>query len=156
MSTILPNEEKLLAFNGSKLILTNMRVSIADRKLGEVNFFLEHVASITRQNKGYRSLLIGGCTALLAGTVLLVTNNTNLFQIALIAGIIMLLFWWATKRSLITLVSDRGVVSEVEVDIISDEEIQSIVEDIEGAKQERVAELIKERTVVIKREGVNA
>ncbi|BAV09562.1 hypothetical protein SAMN05421788_1011001 [Filimonas lacunae] len=156
MSTILPNEEKLLAYNGSKLILTNMRINIADRRLGDVNFFLENVRSVTTQHKGYKTMLIGGCTSLLAGGVLLATENTNLFQIFLIAGIIMLLFWWATKRSFISVESDKGIVSDVDVDIMTNEEIQSVIDDIEEARVNRVAELTKERTVVVKRQTINA
>lgn len=156
MSTILPNEEKLLAYNGNDLILTNQRVSIEDRRLGDVNFFLEHITAVAAVQKGYKVLLVPGCMAVLAGLVLLVTGNTNQFQIALIAGIIMLLFWWATRRSVISIASDKGIVSDVDVDIMTKEEIQSMIDDIEEARISRMKELSRERTVVIKRQPVSA
>lgn len=151
MSSILPNEEKLLAYNGTDLILTNQRVSIEDRRLGDVNFFLEHITAITTGQKGYKVLLVPGCLSVLTGLVLLVGGVSNQFQIFLIAGIIMLLFWWATKKSVLSIVSDKGIVSNVDVDIMTKDEIQSMIDDIEEARQSRIKELARDRTVLIKR-----
>lgn len=156
MSSILPNEEKLLAYNGADLILTNQRVSIEDRRLGDVNFFLEHITAITTGQKGYKVLLIPGCLSVLTGLVLLVAGISNQFQIFLIAGIIMLLFWWATKKSVLSIISDKGIVSSVDVDIMTKDEIQSMIDDIEEARQSRIKELTRERTVIIKRQPQEA
>ncbi|GGH82530.1 hypothetical protein HNQ91_005828 [Filimonas zeae] len=156
MSTILPNEEKLLAYNGTDLILTNQRVSIEDRRLGDVNFFLEHIAAITTAQKGYKVLLVPGCLSVLTGLVLLTAGVSNQFQIFLIAGIIMLLFWWATKKSVLSIVSDKGVVSNVDVDIMTKDEIQSMIDDIEEARQSRIKDLTRERTVLVKRQPQEA
>lgn len=156
MSTILPNEEKLLAYNGNDLILTNQRVSIEDRRLGDVNFFLEQITTVTAVQKGYKVLLVPGFLAVLAGMVLLVTGNTNQFQMPLIAGIIMLLFWWATRRRVISIASNKGIVSDVDVDIMTRDEIQSMIDDIEEARISRIKELSRERTVIIKRQPVSA
>lgn len=156
MSSILPNEEKLLAYNGADLILTNQRVSIEDRRLGDVNFFLEHITAINTGQKGYKVLLIPGCLSVLTGLVLLVAGISNQFQIFLIAGIIMLLFWWATKKSVLSIVSDKGIVSSVDVDIMTKDEIQSMIDDIEEARRSRIKELTRERTVIIKRQPQEA
>lgn len=156
MSTILPNEEQLLAYNGSKLVLTNLRIQIADRSRGDVNFFLENIRSVRAQHKGYSLLLIPGCIALLTGAIMFGTSSRNQFQIAIIAGVIMLLFWWATRRSIITVASDKGIISDVDVDVMSQEEINSVIEDIETAKANRLKELNEKNVVLLKKQAVTA
>jgi hypothetical protein len=141
MTTIMPNEEQLLTFNEEELVLTTRRIQMADMDRGNVELPLEQVNSITIRRRGYKLLFVPGCICLLAGASLFGTSYSNQFQVALIAGIILLMFWWATRKRTIAVASEKGGVSNVDVDEMTSEEIASLIDDIEVARNQRLSEI---------------
>jgi hypothetical protein len=146
----MPNEEQLFAVNGEELVLTNQRIQMADMDRGNIELPLEQVHSVTIQRRGYRLLFIPGCISLLIGASLFGTSYSNQFQVALIAGIILLMFWWVTRKRTIS-VATNDTVSNVDVDEMTSEEIADLINDIQAARTKRLSE-IKQNT----KKGVKA
>lgn len=142
MTTIMPNEEQLLSFNEDELILTNRRIHLVDTDKGsDVDLPLEQVNSVKVQRRGYKLLLVPGCLSLLIGASLFGTEYSNQFQVAVIGGIILILFWWVTRKHMIAVASEKGEISNLDVDEMTSEEIAELVDDIQLARTRRLSEI---------------
>lgn len=143
--TLLPNEQELVTSNGNKVILTTHRIQLTDKDWGysySIEIFLEDISSVEIRYRSNIILLLLGCLGILVGLYLFAQSNDSV-NYGFIAGIILLLIWWFSRRHIISISSDGGSSLNFEVGGMSSYLIEEFVGKVQLAKLNRVNQLYK-------------
>jgi hypothetical protein len=134
--TLLPNEQVVVTSNGNKVILTTHRIQLTDKGWGgyyRIVFFLEHISSIEIRLISNVIFLVLAGLAVVFG-VYLYGNQDNPFNVGAIAAIIFLMAWWFTRKRVVSISSYDGSRMNIEVNEMSQEDIESFIEDVQLAQ----------------------
>lgn len=143
---LFPNENKILTSNSNNIILTNYRIHMAEKELGRsygITIFLEDISSVQLLYKSNFGLLI---LALLSTLVLLYslsTGKSDMIMGSLLAGLLLLLLWFLSRKHIVSIHPDGGKPLEFEVGQMPGQQIENFVNKLQLAKAERMSELSK-------------
>ena len=145
---LLPGEEKLVASNGGKIILTNQRIEMNDTVWGRPNtvvIFLEEISSVEVRYTNSLALLVLAITGFVVSIYLSInkSDETNLFRTTLIAGVIFILFWWLSGQYIISITSNGGRSLKFGVDRMTNSAIEDFIYKVQAAKALRIKQLQK-------------
>lgn len=145
---LLPNESTLVTSNQDKVILTDHRIHMNDKEWGRsysISIFLENISSIETKYNSLVIFLILGVLAALAGIFLTIEGlNENGMFLSFIVSIALFIFWWLSRRHVISVSSNGGSKLNFEVTKMSDEKIMAFVHNISEAQQKRIQLLQKD------------
>lgn len=139
---LLPNEEKLLAFNRDSVTLTNLRIQFSDIKWGQsfsISIFLENISSVETKYTSNPLLLILGAICIVAGIFL----GTGGIIPGILLGVFFFISWLITRKFILSVSSNGGSSLTFEIKDIEDEQINNFIYNISLAKQTRVNQLHK-------------
>ena len=144
---LLTNEKTLVSSNGNKIILTDHRIQMTDKALGQaftISIFLENISSIEIKYKSNIMLLILGGLAIIGGGILgLQPRPNNLFMSGVIVGIILIAIWWFTRKHIISITPNGGASLDFMVQGMKEEQINDFVHNVSQAKLTRMNALHK-------------
>lgn len=129
------------------MILTNYRVQKVEREWGQsfsITIFLENISSIETKFKSDFWLLILAPFLVLGGFY---AGGFVVADIATIAGFILgllaIAFWWATRKRQLLISSNGGSPLNCELQVMSIDKINDLVQAVSLAKHTRVNKLYK-------------
>lgn len=141
--TLLPGEELLATLNNDRSVLTNQRIQTIERSWGSLkstSMFLENISSISVcYVRSYLTLLITGIV-FFPGVVMVVQSpeqpkySGSLFFVA----VMMLLVWTFTRRKVIQVTSSGSGKMHIDVNNLSRDEIETLIDDIQLAQANRL------------------
>ncbi|NPA43021.1 MAG: hypothetical protein GXO27_03215 [Chlorobi bacterium] len=139
----LPGEYVIRESDGKKLVLTNYRIRYDDEDFTSI--MLEKVSSVKVSSIYHFKYIIWGVLFLLSGPFLSDFLFGDLREVFLYfsigLGIFFIILFFLTRKHLFIIRSDGGDAIEMPIRYLSQKEIQAIVNDIEQAKVERVANM---------------
>lgn len=146
---LFPKEEKILASNGNKVLLTTHRIQMTDKDWGSyytIEFFLENISSIEMRYRSMIIILVLGCFALFFGFYLYAENSSayhsnNPSGIFFLAGFVLLAAWILTRQRIIRISSTGGESINMDVKQMSKEKIQEFIDSVQLAKSNRIDRL---------------
>ncbi|HEV8083378.1 MAG TPA: hypothetical protein VGP55_09265 [Chitinophagaceae bacterium] len=145
--TLLPNEEKLLISNDEKVILTTHRIRMADSQWYNsfsIVIFLEDISSIETKYRGNILILIFSCLEILSGFYFSWQKyGYSPLNFNFIGGIFLLLFWWFSRKHIISISSNGGSTLNFQVDQMSKGQIENFIYNLQSAKTKRIDRLYK-------------
>lgn len=149
---LLSNETELVSSNGRKIILTNQRVHMTDREWGNdysITIFLEDISSIETRYSG--NMLLFGISLVAAAFCFYfyVSGNNDAMagihtrseEISSTAAIVFFLFYWLSRKRIVSITSHGGKALNFEVGSLPEIEIQKFITQVQEAKLQRVGEL---------------
>ncbi|RXK85730.1 hypothetical protein [Filimonas effusa] len=138
---LLPGEEVLVGLHGNKTILTSRRLQTLEKGWGSRSLavvFLENISLIEVKKTHNVILLCLAVVGIAAGIIELNNSQSSLSMGILFTGIILMLFWWFSGRNIVK-VSSKGIGTlSIDVVDISDAEVDSFIEDIQSAQENRL------------------
>lgn len=141
------NEELITQSTKGKVVLTNMRIRYSDEVVGRahiVSIMLEKISSIEIHYRSWWLALLVGIIALVAGVASLTgRNDGELAMILFVVGALSLIFYFTTRKHIVSVSSDGGAKINFETSGMSREDLLKFVGQIEEAKNNRVKEFIK-------------
>lgn len=145
---LLPNEQKIVQSNDTKVILTNYRIHMNDSTWGQsyfINIFLEDVSTIEVKYKSNIWLLVVAAFLIFIGVYLRGTVSS----FGIIAGVLFLVLWWFGRKHVVSISSNGGSVLNFIVQGMGDDEIEGFIQKVFLAKHTRVNELYINKNEVI-------
>jgi len=141
---LLSNETVLVRSNDDKIILTNLRLHMTNRKYGrnyQVTLFLEDISSIHNVYKSSSHYLFLAILSFFWG-IANSTNRENILGIygGFILGGIFLSLWLSTRGHQVTFCSKGGSLTFF-VDQMSDAQIEDFIHKVEEARLQRLKQL---------------
>lgn len=130
---LLPGEQNVLCSNDNTLTLTTMRVRYDSVMLGRshlVSITLNSVASCGLVTKSYPLLLIIGAIALLIS----LTRPREWFMFGLVTVIVLLVVYFLTRRSVISIASNGGESILAPTNGMNRDSIVEFIESVERQK----------------------
>ncbi|HYE55516.1 MAG TPA: hypothetical protein VD996_11755 [Chitinophagaceae bacterium] len=144
--THLPGEEQLIASNGGKIILTNLRVYMKEKEgTGYYvnSIFLEEISSVELRFKSNISLAWLGPVAIMAG--LLLYNNAVVSSWApgllILTGVVLLALYFISRKRVVCITSRGGSSLNFDTAKISGEEVEKFMTNVQEAKLKRIHSL---------------
>ena len=146
--TLLENEVKLDELTES-VLLTNFRIAQEHGNLYKISIFLEKISSIQMYRKSKTGLLLFGIFCVIVGAILSVGaiylpeiyRELRFFGITLplYLGIIFIIFFFLTRKHVITISPDGGKDLNIKINRkISSERIEEFITNIQDAKLKRI------------------
>lgn len=142
---LLPNEQTLVTSNQNKITLTTQRIQLIDKEWGhyyKLVFFLENISTIELRISSNIILLILSGVGLIAG-IYLYGNQNNPFNAGTIAAVLLFLVWLFTRKRIISITADCGNKMNIEVNEMSQDEIESFIDDVQAAQLNRLSNAIQ-------------
>jgi len=130
---LLPGEQNVLCSDDNTLTLTTMRVRYDSVMLGRshlVSITLNSVASCGLVTKSYPLLLIIGAIALLVS----LTRPREWFMMGLVTAIVLLVVYFFTRRSVISIASNGGESILAPTNGMNRDNIVEFIESVERQK----------------------
>lgn len=144
---LLPNEQKLITSSDDDVILTDHRIYMTEKVLGQsytISIFLEDIRSIEIKYKSKLIFIVLGVLFFLAGVFLSgQSSKSELFLAGLIISIIFLGLWMITRKHIISVKSISSSSLDVPVHNMSEDKINNFVHAVSVAKQKRINQLHK-------------
>ena len=134
----LTNEETIITSNANKIILTNYRVYMKDKILGQsysVGIFLENISSIEMKHKQRVIFLILAILNFIGGIYLGELSS------AIVGVLIFAAIWWFTRRHVVSISSNGGSSLDFKVTGMSDYQVENFIYELSEAKLERIERL---------------
>jgi len=119
------------------ITLTNFRIRYSYSTFGKahiMSMMLEKVSSIEVHYKSHLAFLISGVAALIFGLIESQNYNSDMFQMALGLGGILLLIYVLTRRHVLSIKSDGGASIDFQIKRIGRNQILDFIYKIEKAK----------------------
>lgn len=141
---LLPNEEKLIVSNQDKIILTDHRIQMTDRIMGQsytISIFLEDISSIEIKYKSDTLLLVSGVICVLFALFLGGEVGGSVGLLGFVLGIILVALWWFNRKHIVSISSKGGSALNFTVQGMGDEKIHDFIHNVSIAKQKRVNHL---------------
>jgi hypothetical protein len=148
---LLENEEKLISSNEDKIVLTDHRVLMEDRSLGQsysISIFLEDISSIEVKYKS-NILFIGmGILSIISGIYLSGGRTESNFIVAgFLGGAFFFALWWLFRKHVISISSNGGGRMNFEIKGMSKEKVSEFAHKVSLAKQLRLSRLYRIETI---------
>jgi len=144
---LLTNEKILVSSNADKIVLTDHRIQMTDKSLGQaftISIFLENISSIEIKYKSNIALLILAGLAIIGGGILAQQQGpNNLFISGAIVGIVLIALWWFTRKHIISITPNGGSSLDFIVQGMREEQINEFVHNVSQAKLNRMNALHK-------------
>jgi hypothetical protein len=147
---LLPNEQRLISSNENKVILTDHRIEMTDSVWGQsftISMFLENISSIEVKYKHKLLVLILACLFVVSGLYLAQFRSQGPMAGAFFLGALCFVWWWFTRRHVISISPDGGSSLNFEVQGMSSASIDEFICSVATAKQNRIAQLYKLSTI---------
>ena len=144
---LLPGEEELVRSNGGKIVLTNLRIYMNTPEGSgtySISMFLEKISSVESRYKSNPLLGIIGLIVIGMGLFAATgTGDNNVASIIfIIAGLLCIAMYYASRKHVVTIMSDGGRALEFEAGSVGAGEIDKFLKDVQEAKLARVKTLI--------------
>jgi uncharacterized membrane protein len=152
--TLLANEHIIVNSNDDKVILTNKRIHMSDRRWSgsySNTLFLEDISSMEiRYSSNIILLILAGLAVLLS--ILNISNSDRplsggdgdeITLLPLIIGVILVFIYWFSRKHIISISPNGGKPINFEVAGMSKQQIEMFLDKVQKAKDARIAELFK-------------
>jgi hypothetical protein len=145
------NESICLTSIGNKVIMTNYRIHVSEKKWGSamsLTMLLENVCSVESKSKSNPIILLSSVLLLATGGFLFMSplESTSKLGMAVLAlGTGLLLLWFTTRKKVVEVVSDGGARLTISVGNARDEAIKDFINSILMAKIARLEELHRQK-----------
>ena len=145
--TLLPNEEKLIISNDEKVILTTHRIRMADSywyNSFSIVIFLEDISSIETKHRGNILILIFSCLEILSGFYFSWQKyGYSPLNFNFIGGIFLLLFWWFSRKHIVSISTRGDRALNFQVDQMSKAQIENFIYTVQLRKRKGQINSIK-------------
>lgn len=147
---LLPGEETVLSSNSNKVILTNHRIQLTDKRWGKsytISIFLEDISSIETKFRSSPLLLVLAVLSVIVSIFLVMNNVDDGIPSetvgTVVLGICLLLAWVSSRRHIISIKSNGGSALNFLIKGMSKNNVEDFIYKVSEAKQNRVKQLYK-------------
>jgi hypothetical protein len=146
---LFPNEQRLVASDQDKVLLTNYRISRTDKEWGrsyQITIFLENISSVEKIYQSNPLLVVVAVVCFLLGLMILAQgrdSNGNLGFGSFALALIFFIFWLISKRQVVTITSAGGSKLNFRVDGMNAAQVEGFIDDVQAAQAARIKELHK-------------
>ena len=146
MNTII-DESNIASSIGNRIVLTNYRIYISDRKWGKfisMTIFLENICSIEFRSKSNLFVLVVSIFTLLVGGLLIISPAESISKLGMgviALGLGLLLLWFTTRKRVVEVVSVGGTRISVSLGSNTDASIPDFINSVLLAKKTRLEEI---------------
>lgn len=134
------SEEFLVRSNNDRLVLTTHRLHLSSKEWGQAysnTLFLEDISSVEiRYSSFVLGLMIGGFL-ILGGLMWAQQGSVPPFNAATIAGGVFVLFYFLSRRHLVSITPNGGKPINFEIGSMSNEEVNDFIHKVQLAKERR-------------------